>query len=347
MNNKGFTLVELITVIVIISIISLISFQSISKKVNNSKQKLYETQVFNLQEAAKKYILENPKVMDENHLNTVCVSIETLQDKKYIEKGVIKNPLTKTVMDGKIEVSYDEDNNQYKYLYNEACTDLIVVPAYKHILANTTAKVVGTTNGLYETTDSYVYRGMNPNNYIKLNNKIFRIVSIDKETGMLKLINFDSNQVIWTSNLLTNINEELNVSTSAYNYLADYVNKNSKWNIGKIDKLESYDVVKSIEKETQDYKTIGFLNVSEYIDASTNRTCYKTNTCNSYLNNNTNYWLINKTTSDYIWIINSSGEIKNINPTNQLYNAYIVVSLNINKQISTGDGTLANPFILN
>ena len=98
MKKKGFTLIELIMVIVIISVVAMISFQTVTKKINQSKEKAYNIQVNNFKDSAKNYMLEN-KPDDKYHLNTICISLEVLQNKGYLKKGELKNPKTNEVIE--------------------------------------------------------------------------------------------------------------------------------------------------------------------------------------------------------------------------------------------------------
>ena len=88
MNKKGFTLIELIMVIVVIGIVAMIAIQSVTKRISDSKDRAYNIQVNKIENAAKKYMLENNED-DEYHLNTLCIKLLTLQEKGYLEKGNI------------------------------------------------------------------------------------------------------------------------------------------------------------------------------------------------------------------------------------------------------------------
>ncbi|MBP3461399.1 MAG: prepilin-type N-terminal cleavage/methylation domain-containing protein [Bacilli bacterium] len=354
MNKKGFTLVELIAVIVIIAIIATISFQAVNNRIKNSEEKLYETQKNNIIDAAKKYMLENNGKIDSDHINTICVYISTLQSKGFLDSGKIINPKTKEDMaaigsngnsKGVVRVKFNFENNQYEYVYTDLCSSNIVTPIYKTVLDNEELKVINKDDGLYETTDSYVYKGSNPKNYIKFNNKIWRIVSIDKETKRAKIINLDGSQINWPEKgIIDYLNNDFLEGTT-YKDVKDYINTNSKWNKGNIDSLDSSLSIISLEKQSNDYKTIGLLTVGEYIDASLNKDCYKENECTSYLNNSKVYWLLNKTNDNKQWYINNGKLLNKEASTTDLYNVYPVLYLNLNTQID-GKGTESEPYVV-
>lgn len=349
MKNKGFTLVELIGVIVIIAIIAAISFQAINNRIKSSEKKLWETQENNIIEAAKKYMLDNSN-LDEDHVNTICVKVSSLQTAGYLENGKIIDPKTKAEVNkvGYVSIKYNFDTNQYNYYYTAICTESTIVPIYKSILANENLKVATSGDGLYETTDSYVYRGANPNNYLKIGTTTWRILSIDKESKMVKIINLSGNtSKVWDDNLITELNSDFNTG-STYDAFRDSIYVNSKWSKENIDKLDSALIVKSIEKQSNDYQTIGLLTVGEYIDASLNKNCYSNNSCNSYLSVNKNYWLLNKTSNDKNWYVSSANKLENKTPSsNDLYDINQVLYLGIDNQLNvSGNGTSSNPYVL-
>ena len=133
MKKNGFTLIELITVIVVIGIIAMISFQAVTSKINKSKERAYNVQVSNIKDAAKKYMLEN-EVDDPYHLNTMCISLSTLQKKGYLENGEIKNPKTNKNYDlnkNYVIVKYNLEKNQYEYSFTDICVNDEIIPASK------------------------------------------------------------------------------------------------------------------------------------------------------------------------------------------------------------------------
>lgn len=349
MKKNGFTLIELITVIVVIAIIAMISFQTVTKKINQSKEKAYNIQVNNIKDAAKKYMLEN-ETNDKYHLNTMCITISMLQNKGYLENGKIKNPRTNENFDvdkNFVKVKYNLEKNQYEYDFTDTCTKEEVIPSSETIISNNDIKITNNLDGLYETTDSYVYRGINPNNFIEINNKLWRIVSIDKETMMMKIINLEDNQRQVTENgFIKDLNDDFETGTTYNENLKEKININSKWNQGVVNSLESSLTLKSIEKQSNIYNTIGLLTVGEYIDASLNKDCYTKNNCSSYLSTGKNYWLLNKTSDNKFWYITDENKISSSIASSQLYNIYPCLFLKLNTQIDSGSGSNSDPYKL-
>lgn len=83
MNNKGFTLAELIAVIAILLILGLLIIPNTLNIIRTNKERSYKEIERRLEEAAAKYILEQDIDIS---LNTVTITKEQLIEKKYIEE---------------------------------------------------------------------------------------------------------------------------------------------------------------------------------------------------------------------------------------------------------------------
>ena len=109
MNNKGFTLIELIATIALLAIIVTISFVSINSIITQSKIKNCETLVNNIKTATKEYISDNRyKNLDINNF-----TVDKLIDSKYLS-GPIYDPFDKSQELDSSEISIIiELNNDY------------------------------------------------------------------------------------------------------------------------------------------------------------------------------------------------------------------------------------------
>lgn len=211
--KKGFTLVELLSVIVILGVISLIVFPVITKTMKESKEKLYQTQLYQLKDAGKKWALEHISDLDPEYVNDVYVPISMLKDLSYLDKDVITNPQDKSPMNGCVIVHYDTDKKEYNYRYQEysgseeksTCT--VDTPGYLYQYVNgswqknkdhatlsaietilDTNPLAATGNGLYEEDGIYYFKGANVHNYVTIGNEAWRILSINKVDRTIKLI---------------------------------------------------------------------------------------------------------------------------------------------------------------
>lgn len=118
MKNKGFTLTELIGVIVLLGIIALIAVPIINSTITSSKLKAYNAQVQMLEDAGKKWGVENTKFLPSDN-NSCNISVAELIIQGYIEDDKIIDPRDSTEMNGTIEVSYIDTSKTYYYDYKE------------------------------------------------------------------------------------------------------------------------------------------------------------------------------------------------------------------------------------
>ena len=333
-NKKGFTLVELLAVIIIISIIALIVFPVVTKQIKGSKDDLYKVQVENIIKAAKDYILDNPELLDEYHINPTLVSIEDLQTATnskgitYLEEGSIKSPLDGNAMNGTVVVAYDEDSQQYTYDYQEVAKSVlqstISTSAATTIISKNNILTNESESGLFEdvSTSRYVFKGATPKNYIKVGSNLWRIVSIDKDTHAMKIAKIShQTKVMWHDGSVsvssyTFNNTSLKISTylnsDYYNTLSDglksLIEENSKWYAGEVlgpnivsgvDYTKSVKDMRSSEESTLSINSnVGLLTVSEFAEATYDLDCRKNyGLAKCGLNN---YLVLNK---DY-WLAN-------------------------------------------
>ena len=363
--KKGFTLVELLGVIAIIGIISVIAVPIVADKISDSKASALNTQITLIEKAASDYILEHNDLLDEYNLNPTLVSIEDLKNAGLLNTGKIKNPVTKDEMNGCIVVSYSLDTKGYQYKYNDETCDSLkskypkIVSAYETITNNETTVIKG--SGLYEIDNEFVYRGNDVNNYLKINQDMYRIISINKDSKTLKIIKTTGEVKSWEENTdvtdysfrISSINTYLN--STFYNTFDDkmklLIKPNATWYIGAVDGNNmGFSTLKSLEQSSTYNANVGLLTLYEYVSASSNDKCqndYLDEGCgyDNYLNFDSNYWLINNH-EDKVWYINSKGNIASSNsPKTSLYKVYPVFNLAVNT-IITGSGTESEPYMI-
>ena len=95
MNNKGFTLVEVIAIIVVLSAIFLVSFPVLNNVTRSDEEKLYTNMVDDLCSAGKTYLYSNmhlfPTLKEPN--TTIELNIEDLIVYGNVDSD-LKNPKT-------------------------------------------------------------------------------------------------------------------------------------------------------------------------------------------------------------------------------------------------------------
>jgi len=99
MNNKGFTLIELMATIILLSIIMTIGTVSVVSAINTSKEKSYDTLISNVKTAAKafyeecenSYIIETEIPIEKCSINDnkLTISYKTLLDYGFLKSSAI------------------------------------------------------------------------------------------------------------------------------------------------------------------------------------------------------------------------------------------------------------------
>lgn len=389
--KKGFTLVELLAVIVILSVVSMLIFPNVVKIMKQSKENLYQAQLRDIESVAKNFSMEHPELLDSNHINPTYITLNALKLAGYLELEEIYNPKDGNEMNGCVKIEYNDSTNQYHYNYEEIdCGNdetlkgyivtynsglikeekNLILSAYEKVLLdynNLISIVGGTTDGLYDIDDEYIFRGTNPNNYVKLGvgGDSYRIISMNKKDKIVKLIKVTPESSAYSSN---NSNSFIESSVSEYllslitsGSAKDFTDKivdGSKWKNGIIDINTSvdYNVLKSIEGTSTLSNKLGLVQISDYVIASLNNTCY-----NNIFSADckTNNYLATLFGSNYVWTMNGSttGKVISIengiitdhtldSTTDITYRIYPVMNLKRSASITSGNGTSSSPYII-
>ena len=120
MKKNGFTLIEVLGVVILLGILSVIVVPVVKDSVKQSKRKAYDKQVNTVITSAKNWASDN---IDELSEETIFVDIQSLKQNGFLENKKIINPVTNEEMNGCVEISYEEDFNQYKYEYLNECPE--------------------------------------------------------------------------------------------------------------------------------------------------------------------------------------------------------------------------------
>ena len=218
------------------------------------------------------------------------------------------------------------------------------------------ADIVTSGDGLYEKNGRYIYRGANPKNYIRFNNELWRIISVEAD-GIIKILRNSviSGTIAWDTSGSINWDRPATLNTylngTYYNTLTDTA-KNQ---------IVSY---------TYDDVSVGTYKVSipevrDYLGSNSNQSECGTNYLfnRNYKNgcgdttwmliNNSTWWLlgpdifVNVNSPDVYAVYGEYGNIVNRSP-DWVYDVYArpVVYLSSEVKITGGSGTLSNPFTL-
>lgn len=93
LNNKGFTLVELLAVLVILIAIMSIAIPSISSSLERSKVKQNEARIKNIESAAELYVTDNKNTIYTNLNNQIScyIALNTLTTNGYLSSDEIQD----------------------------------------------------------------------------------------------------------------------------------------------------------------------------------------------------------------------------------------------------------------
>ena len=90
LNQKAFTLIELIAVIFIIAMLFLLASPPVVNLVKNNEQDLYDQQITTIKLGAENWLTDN---LDQRSNNQIVLTLRQLKDGGYIDEN-IKNPTT-------------------------------------------------------------------------------------------------------------------------------------------------------------------------------------------------------------------------------------------------------------
>ena len=279
------------------------------------------------------FTIKDYKIVEEGlHLNSV------LPQNGYIY--INKEGKTRIIANDESWCVYKDFND--KNITLGSCDDLTTAQ-----LANQIIELSYSGDGLYsDYKSSYYYRGENPNNYIFINDEMYRIIEID----------YDKNIKIIKNDYIDNVKWNKNDKFSKYSILDS---NNIGYYLNIDDQLKKYRTYQNfVETNYYSYmindqqyinstEIVSMLNVDDYINASLDTNC-KNNFLNNKSCSNKN-WLhtdYSYFTRDYdeegVYAISNNGDIY-IQPFNVKNNVRLVFTLNNNIMLD-GEGTFENPY---
>ena len=111
LNNRGFTLVELIAVLVILISVMMVTIPAVSTSLEKNKVKQIESTKKLLVNASEFYVTNNKSNI--NFSNDYCyIRLDILVSEKYVDKDAVKDPDGKALAGG---VVFDIANYSFEY----------------------------------------------------------------------------------------------------------------------------------------------------------------------------------------------------------------------------------------
>ena len=260
-----------------------------------------------------------------------------------------------TSIPGKYEIVYtatDQNDNLGLLLITVHVTENKLSEQNEIIVTNMEA-LPGDGNLKKVSNREYIFQGSNPNNYLKFNNELWRIIKIDSN-GLKIIKNSPLKEMVW-SNKNTTMMEQSLVYTDLNSYismlpneLTNSIQKRIQWNTGNIPYPITNDMKSLIRFETnlewKDSMGAGLLNVSDYINASQNECISNLQTCKdkNYLSIYQNVWTMNPVENQAkMYVVGNHGiEMKSVGEKANLYPVLYLRGY----QTLMGTGTINDPY---
>ena len=351
LDRKFLIFIGCLILIPLLLIVILVMAQGCSRGKNN-----YTKYEFKMETAAKKYLSEKDLLPSESG-EYVVAPLDALVEQSYIEspsKVIGDNTCT-----GYVGVRKDKKLNYRAVLTCDSYKTSTLTETLKNDL-------VTEGEGLYETKDGYIYRGLNVNNYLKMGNEEYRIIGItNKNIIKIYKVESESLQLYWDSKY--NINTQSNTGVNIYkdSYMVEnfnnYIQTSSKFKRIK-SHLVTDDVCvhsKKLDdrfmgetcKEVVSDQYITLLGLEDFMNASLDPNCVDlySKSCRNY-----NYlgrigvytWtkdIVSDNNYQVYYMSNGTPIAENTN----IYEGYnFVMFIDGDMVTATGSGTKAKPYVI-
>lgn len=359
-------------IICVVFVLLIILFVASSLSGGKSKTYSYSEIENILEKAGKAYFKDHPDYLPEYEDDVVEVDSATLVEAGKMEELSAYPTKDNVVCTGSVKVEYDGDN----YLYNPILncgSKYSTIALYNKILDNT--EIVTTGDGLYAKGGEYVFRGENVDNYIELDEALWRLVKITANNEFVLIMEDKVGRTVsWDDRY--NEQKGYGIGINNYNvsrikdYLeAIYTDPNSNANelfLSKKDKskLVAYNVCIGKRSTTSEDKNnveeckevlrsqkVGLLTLSDYMYASVDPNCKssETKSCGNYnyLVTRYNWWLATANTANTYsaYKVRNGGSIS-ADAASGFAIARPVIHLNGDVLYKSGKGTEAKPYKL-
>ena len=332
--------------------------------VGNSNKSYAEVEAI-MKEAAIKYYAdsENKAVLPEEG-EDVSVGDRVLSEGGYMKP--LDKLIKKGTCTGKVTVTKEGINYIYAS-YLDCGKDYKTIEFYNKLIEN----VVEAGDGLYTDTNGYAFRGENPNNYISIDDDLWRIVSI-RDDNTIELVSTTSvDMIIWDNRY--NSSEKFQTGYNDFNKsrLKESLQTILEENTTKSHKAAIVpNSIKNIlipvnncadkygEKATDFSKcnirndlNLSIISIPEYMKASLDSNCKTPGSKEcmnyNYLTTKTEYLTLtgNADNSYQIYVIRNSGAIK-ADEANGYSDIYPVVRIPDSVMYVSGEGTKTKPYVI-
>lgn len=334
MENKRFLVIRII--VIVLSILSLISIELYQRKLIRDEQKVIIEEKNKINEnvivdASKLYITNKQDYYSDLLKDNIEIRIDT--DDLVKSKLINNNKGFK----GYVKVKDDE----FTFVKNEnMLIDKMISKDY-----------VSNSNNEKDAYDlKYIYKGDDPNNYIKFKDKLYRIIGITNSNN-LKVISMDNTTISkWGLSGDVNYlktNEKIEEDGYKGIFYVGYVRSETN-DVASIIKNEKRNNTYTVSSP----KYVGvysYINISDIVNAADECDFYKINginmdNCHSYLlDMNSNSYTSISLENNMVYKVNDKKEITTTKPEENI-NIKKVIYISGYDEYKSGDGSKNNPY---
>lgn len=350
-------------VIVLIIIISSCSSKTI---VNKNEDYLVTEQ--KMVSAAKKLVNKSSTFLPKDLEESKTIKLSTLINNNEINQ-IYANEDSNVVCSGFVTV-IKKDENVYKYTPYLKCGKYYQTKSIADYIIDK-ENIVQENDGLYKSgEDFYYFRGENPNNYVLLDEILYRIISINSEKQIRVVSTKSYGSSVWDDRY--NSSEDRYVGINNYEksrikeYLEDLYNSSENYFspelksmivphdicIGKRSENDNNNISGEIEcREVSRNNKIGLIYTSEYLKASIDSGCQSgsNHECGNYnyFSNIASYLRTQTASADDSYQVYSIDEaVFSLNRASNSFNVFPAFYLDSNTLYKSGLGTKEKPYIL-
>ena len=354
-NKQKVTLFGSVALVMLIIILAI----AIIVKIVGSKIS-YETLEARLESATEKYLRDNPNELPSQMNPTVVVNADILVENKYIKE------IQKLVKDSSCtaNILVDYVNNDYKYQAYVTCNKFKTEKFIDRLKSDNKISQVGEC--LYEMNNELVFRGQNPNNYVKFANRLWRIVKINKDGNIQMIVLNEKNDIyaVWDNRYNTEKDAQRGINnfllSRTFSTIKEYYDKNFK---EYENSLSTFDLCVGKRLKTSSDKSgqmecselikdqnIGLLPIYDYMNASLDGLCQTTvsKECQNYnylADYKYKWWTMTadmETTYDAFYV-SYRGQVDSDYTDSSGENRY-VIAINSDALYKSGTGTYEYPY---
>jgi len=357
-NKKIFVMGMSVFVILLIFIVGIfLAVKILNRKITYGA---LEDQLIN---ATSKYLKDHPEYYPTSSSPSFTVTADTLFSEKYLKKEIGK--MVKDSCTANIQVLYKNDSYQVKPMLS--CNNYQTQLLFDKVLVDN--PVTDEMTGLYDMYQMLIFRGDKPNNYLKFNQMLWRIVKMDPSNSTIYLILEDlknSPLDVWDNRYNTMEESKHGINNYDYSIASDLLENTfyDKFHdvkaamlpmdicIGKRSEAELVnDSSVECSRKMSEQKYLSLLPLYDFINASYDRQCRSADdrACGNYnylVNAAGKWWTLTADGSKgtRVFGINYTGVIGSDYADSKKYLRY-VIAIDGNLIYSEGNGTKENPYV--